>query len=139
MSERKKSSPIESLDSEIFTFNVEALWKALDLFSSSLSSSILVLNMEDEGFFDSELWNILVSEIILVLRKYVIMPFAPLHGTQGPLALSALQLRSFGSSLQLLSILDTNQKISFAEDLYANYEIQRYLRLKLRLFGKPLI
>ncbi|CAB4375935.1 unnamed protein product [Rhizophagus irregularis] len=118
MSERKKSSPIESLDSEIFTFNVEALWKALDLFSSSLSSSILVLNMEDEG------------------------PFAPLHGTQGPLALSALQLRSFGSSLQLLSILDSmslffsindssNQKISFAEDLYANYE--------LRLFGKPLI
>ncbi|UZO23370.1 uncharacterized protein OCT59_015711 [Rhizophagus irregularis] len=28
---RKKSSPIESLDSEIFTFKVEALWKALNL------------------------------------------------------------------------------------------------------------
>ncbi|UZO07157.1 uncharacterized protein OCT59_027452 [Rhizophagus irregularis] len=28
---RKKSSPIESLDPEIFTFKVEALWKAFDL------------------------------------------------------------------------------------------------------------
>ncbi|CAB4407033.1 unnamed protein product [Rhizophagus irregularis] len=28
---RKKSSSIESLDPEIFTFKVEALWKALDL------------------------------------------------------------------------------------------------------------
>ncbi|UZN99403.1 uncharacterized protein OCT59_000677 [Rhizophagus irregularis] len=28
---RKKNSPIESLDPEIFTFKVEALWKALDL------------------------------------------------------------------------------------------------------------
>ncbi|CAB4483367.1 unnamed protein product [Rhizophagus irregularis] len=40
-------------------------------------------------------------------EESLIKPFAPLHGTQGPLALSALQLRSFGSSLQLLSILDS--------------------------------
>ncbi|CAB4424046.1 unnamed protein product [Rhizophagus irregularis] len=32
---RKKSSPIELLDPEIFTFKVEALWKALDLVDKS--------------------------------------------------------------------------------------------------------
>ncbi|CAB5175631.1 unnamed protein product [Rhizophagus irregularis] len=42
-----------------------------------------------------------------IITNFHPRPFAPLHGTQGPLALSALQLRSFGSSLQLLSILDS--------------------------------
>ncbi|CAB4431491.1 unnamed protein product [Rhizophagus irregularis] len=48
---RKKSSPIESLDPEIFTFKVEALWKAFDLVDKSahMQSQVMTTFLEKNG------------------------------------------------------------------------------------------